>query len=158
SSGLFRRSAIGSVTAVALVGQAAPGAGGATYSAFTHPSLDLFARPAFTASLAGGSSARGPFARTRAGLSPRAPAGNSAPGPGGGTFTDFLYPASAGGAVAFLAQISGGTATGGVFLDDAGIVPVAVEHQAVPGTGGGTLFQVNAPPTIDGYRNVSFSA
>ena len=158
SSGLFRRSAVGTLTVVALVGQAAPGAGGATYSAFTHPSLDPFARPAFSASLVGGSAARGLFADTGAGLSARALAGGAAPGTGGGTFTDFLYPASAGGAVAFLAQVTGGAATGGVFLDDSGIAPVAVEHQVAPGTGGGTLFQVNAPPTIDGYRNVSFSA
>ncbi|HVN39994.1 MAG TPA: choice-of-anchor tandem repeat NxxGxxAF-containing protein [Myxococcota bacterium] len=158
SSGLFRRSAVGSVTVVALVGDAAPGAGGATYSAFTHPSLDAFARPAFCASLVGGSAARGLFADTGAGLSARALAGSAAPGTGGGSFTDFLYPAGAGGAVAFLAQASGGAASGGVFLDDSGIVPVAVEHQIAPGTGGGTLLQVDAPPAIDGYRNVSFSA
>jgi len=160
SSGLFRRSPVGSLTVIALTGQAAPGAGGATYSGFTHPSLDLFARPAFTASLVGGSSARGLFADTGAGLSARALAGNAAPGTGGGSFTDFLYPAGAGGAVAFLAVVSGGSAsvTGGVFLDDSGIAPVAVEHQLAPGTGGGTLFQLNTPPTIDGYRNVSLSA
>jgi hypothetical protein len=158
SSGLFRRSAVGSVSVIALVGQTAPGTGGATYGAFTYPSLDAFARPAFCASLVGGASTRGLFADTGTGLAAHALGGNAAPGTGGGTFSDFLYPASAGAAVAFLAQVSGGTATGGVFLDDAGIAPVAVEHQVAPGTGGATLAQVNAPPAIDGYRNVTFSA
>jgi len=156
--GLFRRAAGGTLTTVALAGDAAPGVPGATYSAFMHPALDASDRPAFGASLVGSVANRGLFADVGSGLSALVLAGNTAPGSGGGSFSDFLYPASANGAVAFLASVTGGSVTGGIFLADGGIVPVAVENQVAPGTGGATLFSVNAPPAIDGFRSVAFSA
>lgn len=157
SSGLFRRDSGGSLTVLTLAGDSAPGTGGATYTAFTHPALDAAARIAFSASLTG-PAARGLFANTGAGLYALALSGNAAPGTGGGAFTDFLYPSSANGAVAFLAAVSGGAATGGVFLSNGSLVAVAVENQLAPGTGGATLASVNAPPAIDGDRSVAFSA
>ena len=54
--------------------------------------------------------------------------------------------------------MSGGAATGGVFLANGGVVPVAVENQVAPGTGGATLASINAPPAIDAFRTVAFSA
>jgi hypothetical protein len=158
SSGLFRRDASGVLTSLALVGGAAPGVPGATFAAFTHPALDAFDRPAFCANLAGSAINRGLFADTGSGLGAQVLAGDAAPGTGGGSFSDFLYPASGGGAVAFLAVVGGGAATGGVFLAHGAVAPVAVENEVAPGTGGATLVSVNAPPAIDGFRSVAFSA
>lgn len=157
SSGLFLRAAGGALSALALAGDAAPGVSGASFANFMHPALDASDRPAFCATLVGGASNRGLFADTGSGLAALALAGDTAPG-SGGSFTDFLYPATANGAVAFLASVAGGSATGGIFLADGGVVPVAIENQVAPGTGGATLFSVNAPPAIDGFRSVAFSA
>ena len=157
SAGLFRRASSGALSTVALAGDAAPGVPGASYSNFAHPALDASDRAAFAATLAGGAVNRALFAETGSGLGALALAGDTAPGTGGGVFSDFLYPASANGAVAFLAAVSGSAVTGGVFLADGGVTAAAVENQLAPGTGGATLVTVNAPPAIDAYRSVAFS-
>lgn len=85
-------------------------------------------------------------------------AGDAAPGTGAGVFQDFIYPVSSAGGVAFLGAVSGGSATGGVFLAQSGIVPVAIEFGSAPGTGGATFVSVNAPPAIDDAGSVIVSA
>jgi hypothetical protein len=157
TGGLFLRDAGGALTALAILGGAAPGLIGSSYGAFTHPTLDAADRPAFAATLDGIYSS-GLFADTGSGLEALALSSQNAPGTGGGSFADFLYPASASGAVAFLASVSGSAVTGGVFLADGGVVAVAVENQLAPGTGGATLVSVNAPPAIAGSRSVAISA
>jgi hypothetical protein len=62
--------------------------------------------------------------------------GDSAPGTGGGTLVDFLYPAINGsGSVAFLSNVAGGSATGGLFVAGSSLQSIAVEGQGVPGAG-----------------------
>jgi len=158
SSGVFLRYPGGTISALALVGGSAPGASGATFGSFTHPAIDALGRPAFCATLVGGSATRGLFADTGSGLTAQVLSGSSAPGTGGGTFSDFQYPAGGSGAVAFLGSVSGSSVTGGVFLADGGVVAAAVENQVAPGTGGGTFATVNSPTAINLHRSVSFSA
>ena len=63
-------------------------------------------------------------------------AGDAAPDTGGGTLVDFLYPAiNTDGSVAFLSNVTGGSATGGLFVASSAVESIVVEGQTLPGAG-----------------------
>jgi hypothetical protein len=118
---------------MARVGQTAPSSGGATFAAFPR-SPDLFSSDFGTmmvafAELSGGSAPGGVFR-----FFPTVPSGSPtkvalvgdvAPGTGGGSYSSFSRPSGADatypfqgedGAVGFAAEVSGGTASSGVFV------------------------------------------
>jgi hypothetical protein len=87
--GVFRLEG-GGLTAVALVGGAAPGTGGGSYAGFeplTNRSLDASGEIAFRATLAGGSAAQGIFRSSGSSVVPVALLGDAAPT--GGIWTAF---------------------------------------------------------------------
>jgi len=148
----------GGFAAVALQGDPAPG-GAATYTAFQTPSINAGGDVVFVADLSSGSNDSGLFVAAAGGSSfAIAESGDPAPGTGGGTFDSFLYPViNESGMVGFLANVVGGSATGGVFLYDGGdLIVVAVDGTSTPI--GGTFTSVTSTAPVDGLGNVVFSA
>jgi hypothetical protein len=143
-----------------LEGEAAPGTGGGEYDGFEAPALNDAGDVVFPAFVIGGSVGRGLFRDSGGVDSALALAGDPAPDTGGGTFVDFLYPDfNASGDVAFLANVNGGSATGGIFRISGGVVnAVAVEHGTAPGTGGGTYAVVTSLAPLNQGGDVVFSA
>lgn len=134
-AGLFLFPRVGSSTAVTMarLGQAAPRTGGGTFAAFPGSpvlmSTDNGTSLLAFAEVSGGSAPSGVFRMFHYGfgLSVSAPAivGDPAPGTGGGTYSAFSRPAAAdannpyigdSGVIAFAAEVSGGTASSGVFV------------------------------------------
>ena len=135
SQGVFLRSPAGVVELRAGAGQSVLG-GAETYTSFNYPALNDANSVAFEAVTAGGPASPSLIQKTTSATSVLARAGDPAPGTGGGTLVDFLYPAmNAGGAVAFLSNVSGGSAAGGLFVASPGVASIAVENQSVPGAG-----------------------
>ena len=104
---------------------------------FGWPSHNALGDVVFDAEIASGAAASGVFLDS-GGIGIVALAGDAAPGTGGGVFDVFAVPfVNANGDVAFLSESVGGTSTGGYFIaTSGGIVPVVVENQVMPGTGG----------------------
>lgn len=136
STGLFLRSAAGAVSLLAQDGDLVNG-GPDAFVDFDFPSLNDAGHLAFAGALAGGTAGAGLFLDTGSGPTTLALDGDAAPDTGGGSLVDFLYPAlNLGGDVAFLSNVSGGSATGGLFLaTPAGLDSVVVENQVLPGLG-----------------------
>jgi hypothetical protein len=112
------------------------GGGPETFTSFDYPAIDDSGDLAYSAATSGGPASPALFRDTGSGAVPLARAGDPAPGTGGGTLVDFLYPAiGANGDVAFLSNVSGGSATGGVFVASPAVTSVVVENQVVPGAG-----------------------
>jgi hypothetical protein len=157
-SGVFLYSG-GVHSAVSLEGDSAPGTAGGVYDGFEAPAMNDAGEVVFPAFVVGGSVGRGLFLDAGSGVdSVLALEGDAAPGTGGGSFVDFLFPHSnESGDVAFLANVLGGTATGGVFRISGGVVSaVAVENGTAPGTGGGTYAVITTPRP--GWSSRSFSS
>ncbi len=91
-------------------------------------------------------------------INPVALQGQPAPGTGG-RFSSFGRPCiNDSGAVAFRADISGGTAAGGVFLFSGGMISsIALRGQAAPGTGSGT-FDAFGDTVINNAGDVAFAS
>jgi hypothetical protein len=159
ASGIFVDSGA-TQAAFALAGDVAPGIPGGSYSAFGTPSQNDAGSVAFSADVTGGAVASGVFRDSGATGTAVALAGDSAPDTGGGTYTDFGYPVVNDlGYVVFLANVTGGSASGGVFLDTGGPEEaVAVEGGTAPETGGGTYASVTSWGALDDSGRVAFSA
>jgi hypothetical protein len=159
-SGVFRYSG-GARTSVSLEGDSAPGTGGAVYDGFESPAMNDAGDVVFPAFLVGGSGATRGLFRDSGGVGAMLGLeGDLAPDTGGGTLVDFLFPdQNANGDVAFLSDVTGGTATGGVFRIVGGSVSaVAVDGGTAPGTGGGTYATITSLAPINQAGDVAFSA
>lgn len=131
-AGLFLSPGSGSggpARVMARLGQTAPGTGGGTFVAFprspTLMSTDTGAALVAFAELSGGSAPSGVFQFGTGFVGRFALVGDPAPGTGGGTYASFSRPATAdatfpglgdSGVVGFAAEVSGGTASSGVFV------------------------------------------
>jgi len=146
--------------AFALAGDEAPGTSGGSYSLFDAPSQNETGSVAFAAEVTGGAVASGIFRDSGASDAAVALLGDSAPGTGGGTYSFLGYPVVNDlDYVVFLANVTGGTASGGVFLDTGGPdEAVAVEGGTAPDTGGGTYASVTSWAALDDSGRVAFSA
>jgi hypothetical protein len=137
AAGLFLSQGIGAQTPVVMarLGQTAPRTGGGVFAAFPQgpvaKSSDFGTMLVALAQVSGGTAPAGLFEMYRDYLSGvvsiTAPAivGDAAPGTAGGTYSAFSRPAGAdafnpyigeSGVIAFAADVSGGTATSGVFV------------------------------------------
>jgi hypothetical protein len=134
SQGLFVTSK-GVTSAVAVQGSPAPGGG--TFSAFHDPSMNASGAIAFVADVSGGRFTQGVFLAHNGTISALAVQGSLAPG--GETFVAFGAPSlNKGGAVAFVAELTGGTAAQGMFLTSKGVTSaIALQGDVAPGTGAG---------------------
>lgn len=162
SMGIFVDSG-GTDTAVALVGDAAPGTGGGTYSSFIGiPSINAAGDVAFFAFVSGGSASEGIFVDAGGTDTAVALPGDPAPGTGGGTYAVGLASSerriNASGQVVFYAGVTGGSASAGVFVDSGGTdTAVALAGDPAPGTGGGTYADFSVP-SINALGDVAFHA
>jgi hypothetical protein len=145
TSGIYRSSSGSALTAIALQGQSAPGAGAGTFSIFgSSHVLNNAGQTAFTANITGGTSTRGLY-RSSSGstLTTIALQGQSAPGAGAGTFVDIFDPVSLNdaGQTAFLGSITGGSSTQGIYRSSSGstLTAIALQGQSAPGAGAGTF-------------------
>jgi len=159
SSGVFLASG-GGHAAVALAGESAPDTGGGVYDDFGAPAVDASGSVVFPAIVAGGTTAGGLFKASAGVDSLLAHVGDTAPGTAGGGFADFLFPElNASGTVVFLSDVTGGSATGGIFRIESGVPSaVVVEHDAAPGTGGGTFASITGLAALNDAGDVAFSA
>lgn len=142
--GVFIESATGS-TAVALRGDPAPGAAGATFQNFSGIRINASEEVIFQSSLSGGSIGAGIFLYSGGTLSPIVLSGDTAPGTGGATYN---VPASAGlsdaGSIVFTSLLNGGTTSEGVFRVDSGLIgALAVTGGPVPGISGALFADFN---------------
>ncbi len=155
--GVFLRSVAGLVEMLAGAGDSVFG-GPETFVSFGYPALNDAGSVAFEAVTSGGPASPGLFANTGIATLALARAGDAAPDTGGGTLVDFLYPAiNADGSVAFLSNVTGGSATGGLFVASSAVEGVAVEGQAIPGAG--PITTISSLPDIasDGAVAMSLS-
>lgn len=154
TSGLFFGTP-GSLQTVALQGTAAPSGG--NYSSFVRPVINDAGQIAFSALLTGGSASTGVFAGVPGSLQTVALQGSAAPA--GGNYVSFLAPAllNSAGQIAFRANLTGGSATSGIFVGTAGSLQATV-LQGSPAPGGGTFSLFNFAPQLNGLGQVAFLA
>lgn len=121
------------ITPVAVSGGTAPAGG--TYSSFGTSVLNANGQVAFAANLTGGSSTQGLFAGTPGSLQPVALQGSVAPA--GGTYSSLYGPVlTATGQIAFTGNLTGGSATQGLFAGTLGSVQaIALQGAAAPAGG-----------------------
>jgi hypothetical protein len=155
SQGVFMRSALGPTVLIAGAGQSVFG-GPETFTSFDYPGINDSGHVSFTAVTSGGPASPSLFVDTGSTTLALARAGQPAPGTGGGTLVNFLYPAiNAGGAVAFLSNVTGGSATGGLFVASPTVTSVAVQAQSIPGAG--PITQIASLPDIASDGSVALS-
>jgi hypothetical protein len=158
----------GTLAAVAVDTDTAPGTGGGSYQGFLfYPSISKIGTAAFGAGVLGGTTLSGVFSEENGVDAAIALEGDSAPGTGGGVFSQFggtgcLYGCFAtaingGGLVAFGASVTGGTASEGIFRGSAMVTAAAVEGGSAPGTGSGT-YSAFVGPAINNGGDVAFVA
>jgi hypothetical protein len=155
------------IRTVALAGDPAPGTGGGTFElpawGFTDPvkpAVSETGRVAFVSGVSGGSADFGIFLDADGALTAVAVEGGSSPPPAGGTFHLLFAPVidASGETVAFGASLSGGAASGGLFVASGGtITPRVLSGDVAPGTGGATFVDFGAGG-IDASGNVVFNA
>jgi hypothetical protein len=143
TSGIYRSDSGSALTAIALQGQSASGAGGGTFSFFANPVLNNNGQTAFGAGITGGSSTSGIY-RSNSGnaLTAIALQGQNATGAGGGTFSTFFSPVlNNNGQTAFGVGITGGSSTNGIYRSNSGsaLTAIALQGQGATGAGGGTF-------------------
>ena len=145
------------VNAAVVQGASAPGTGGGTFAAFGGLSTNASGAIGFAAQVSGGTSSQGVFVTSKGVTSAAAVQGGSAPGTGGGTFASFGVPSlNKGGAIAFVADVSGGSASQGLFVTSNGVLS-AVAVQGSPAPGGGT-FSAFHDPSMNASGDVAFVA
>lgn len=145
----------GSVQAVALTNTPAPAGG--NYSDFLgQPRINEPGQVAFRANLTGGSSSQGQFVGVPGSV--QAVALRSTPAPAGGTYSGFSGSRiNASGQVAFVASLTGGSSTQGVFTGVPGSVQaVALNNTAAPA--GGTYSDFSTSTPLNGSGQVAFNA
>jgi hypothetical protein len=149
--------------AIALPGDAAPVAGQETYSSFgAFVSINNSGEVAFYASVTGGIGG-GIFVGSQVGQRAVALVGDPAPGTGGGTYSGFysdaLAPINSSGDVAFIAFVTGGSVSQGIFVDSGGTDrSVVVLGDTAPSTGGGTYSSFHRFPSINDAGDVAFES
>jgi len=156
--GLFRISG-GILETLVLEGDVLPGTGGGTADWLTFSRIDMNAAGtvAFVADVVGGSVDRGIFTISGGVISPVALEGDPAPNAGGAVF-DFLRRHIAiddAGEVAYRADLTGGSASQGLFRSDAA---VALIGEPLPGTGGGSIGTMSEQPATSAAGAVGFQA
>jgi hypothetical protein len=151
----------GSVSTVARVGDAAPA--GVNFAGLRDPKINNAAQVAFNSDLTGGSSTGGIFAGAAGSLQTAALRGAAAPA--GGNYDFFHAPViNAAGAVAFKAELTGGSSTTGIFAGLPGSVrAVAVQGDAAPDGPGVFANFANGFPSfntvaMNAFGYVTFSA
>lgn len=133
---------------VALSGTAAPAGG--NYNTFSSPVLNGTGQVAFQAGLTGGSSASGVFVGAPGAIQAVALQGTAAPA--GGNYNNFFSPVLNGsGQVTFNADLTGGTATRGIFVGP----PGAIQAAALQGTSAPAGGNYNNTFTLIPLLNVS---
>jgi hypothetical protein len=148
--------------AVAFDGDPAPGTGGGTYLSFVVPdsfsindSGDVAFEALVTVLTESVFAASGGTDRAVALL------GDTAPGTGGGSYSDFFVPPisfNASGDVAFESEVTGSSVFDGIFVDAGGTdTAVALSGETAPGTGGGT-YGFFGPPSVNASGDVVFFA
>ncbi|CAN5187007.1 hypothetical protein BH11PLA2_BH11PLA2_50410 [soil metagenome] len=144
----------GAVAAIALVGTAAPAGG--NYSFFGIPVLNDSGQVGFFANLTGGTSTRGIFAGTPGSLTTAALQGTAAPA--GGNYSLINAPVlNASGQVAFLATLTGGLSTQGIFAGTpSAVAAIALQGTAAPA--GGNYSSIIFPPVLNASGQVAFQA
>ena len=142
-----------SIQAVALQGSTAPAGG--SYGGFGSPVLNAAGQVAFSASLTGGSSTVGIFAGPAGSVQAVAMRG-SAP-PAGGNYNGFGNPVLTGsGQVAFEANLTGGSATRGIFVGAPGSLQAAA-LQGNPAPAGGSCGSLGTVPLLNNNGRVAFT-
>ena len=162
--GLFLYGPSGSA-ALSLEGDTAPDTGGGSYflpGGYTNVNDD--GEVSFMAVASGGTATNGIFLDSGGGADLAVVvAGQPAPDTGGGTFDGALsalsfHSLNAGGDVAFIDTVTGGTIDSGVFRYSGGIhTSITLEGESAPGTGGGDYdgFEL---PVMNDAGDVVFSA
>ena len=152
TEGIFA-GAPGAVQAVALQGNAAPAGG--NYSSFGFPVISTSGQLAFNANLTGGSAASGIFAGATGSVQTVALQGNAAPA--GGNYSSLSGPViNASGQVAFPANLTGGSATNGIFAGTVGALqPIALQGSAAPAGG---IYSTLSGPALNASGQLAFFA
>ena len=134
ASGALFRLAGPSLEVLRRRGDPAPAAVGGTYRSLVSSAVAPDGELAFECDLDGGSVGRGVFRYGAAGDVALALAGDDAPGTGGGHFVNFLDVAvGSSGRVVFVAAVTGGSSSLGVFrVDGTQVTAVALSGQAAP--------------------------
>ncbi|MDT8999402.1 hypothetical protein RQP53_09005 [Paucibacter sp. APW11] len=152
--GIYRSNGASTLTAIALTGQSAAGAGAGTFFGFGELALNDVGQAAFQASITGGSSNQGIYRSSSGGtLAAIVLAGQSATGAGGGTFSSFDRPVlNQAGQTAFQASITGGSSNQGIYRSssDSALTAIAVQGQSAPGAGAGTFSSLFSPMLNEG--------
>jgi hypothetical protein len=145
----------GSLQTVALSGLPAPAGG--NYSFLGFPALNNAGQMAFLSFLTGGASTSGIYSGLPGAL--QTVALNGTPAPAGGNFSSLSSAVvlNGSGQVAFLADLTGGSSTSGIFAGTSGsLQAVVLQGMAAPGGGDFSTFPV--PPQINGSGRVAFVA
>lgn len=163
--GIFVVASGGTQRAAAVVGDAAPGTGGGTYSSFENYgriSMNASGDVAFYAGVTGGTGGQGIFRVTSGGVhSAVAVTGGTAPGTGGDTYFGFSSTDQVliddSGEVAFIASVNGGYY--GLFVPSGGTHSVVVRSgETAPGTGGGVYLYLFSDFSVNPSGDVAFGA
>src|SRR5262245_22525815 len=145
----------GSVQAVALLGNPSPAGG--NYSSFTRLVLNTSGQVGFSAGLSGGSATAGAFVGMPGAIQAVALQGN--PAPAGGNYSGFpsIPMLNDAGQVAIVSALTGGSATGGVFVGTPGALQT-VALQGAPAPAGGNYDTFAFDPALNGAGRVVFRA
>lgn len=149
TSAVYRSSSGSALTAVAVDGQAAPGAGTGVFSNVETPVLNEAGQTAFLSGVAGGGTNIQAIYRSSSAsaLTAIALEGQSAPGSGSGTFSFLTDPVlNDSGQTAFRAEING-TSTAALYRSSGGsaLTTIAIQGQGATGTGAGTFSSFGSP-------------
>lgn len=144
----------GALQTVAVTGGSAPGGGGNLYSnGFSTPLLNPSGVVAYSTSLTAGSSTTGLFVGIPGSVQAIALQGN--PAPMGGNYSSFSTRAlNSSGQVCFLANLSGGTSSSGIFLGTPGSLQ-SVALQGAPAPSGDNFIALSQP-TLNNSGKVAF--
>jgi hypothetical protein len=153
--GVFVRTSAGSLSMRVGTGDLT-GEGEETFNSFGYPGINDAGELAYESVTGGGPASPVLVRDTGGGREILARAGDEAPGTGGGTLVDFLYPAiGAASEVVFLSNVAGSSVTGGLFVASPGVAPVVVENQSIPGAGPVSLMASLPSVSSDGLIPVS---
>jgi hypothetical protein len=153
--GVFVRTSAGSLSMRVGTGDLT-GEGEETFNSFGYPGINDAGELAYESVTGGGPASPVLVKDTGSGRQILARAGDEAPGTGGGTLVDFLYPAiGAASEVVFLSNVAGSSATGGLFVASPGLAPVVVESQVIPGAGPVSMMASLPSVSPDGLIPVS---
>jgi len=149
----------GAILHVAAQGDIAPGTGGTYLILGLHCAINDSGSIAYLGDIYGGNVSQGIFFRAGGTISPLVLEGDPAPGTGG-VFAGLWDPSSNNaGQAAFNAGVSGGSASGGIFVASSSEGhPVALVGQTAPGTGGQAYVLFSRYTVIDDAGDVAFQA